>query len=254
MTRPGRARSRCRRHAESFIPLADVGRRFPPYRPTFRFAGRFVDAAHAALGACRVDSDGCLLKRIRPSGPAIPGWLRPADALKLYELAYFVDGDVLEIGAHHGLSTSILAQACNNSPRKKMVRSVEINPQNVVAARRTLSRLELGHAVEFIWDSAQQALPRLSRKRRRFGLVFVDHAHDYESVRDVCRRLGALTNENGFCFFHDFNDGRNRNARYSVYQAVRDSLPRRLFQFYGIFGCAALYRKRGDVRAAPAAR
>src|ERR1700728_4334116 len=48
----------------------------------------------------------------------IPGWLAPEDALKLYELAYFSPGPILEIGMYCGRSTTILATAVADSGRR----------------------------------------------------------------------------------------------------------------------------------------
>jgi len=75
--------------------------------------------------------------------------------------------------------------------------------------------------------------------------VFVDHSHSYEAVYGVCRELGTVLSKGGFCFFHDFNDARNRDTEdkdYGVYQAVVGGLNPEEFEFCGVYGCAALYR------------
>jgi predicted O-methyltransferase YrrM len=41
----------------------------------------------------------------------VPGWLRPEDALKLYELAYYATGPILEIGTYRGKSGTLMAIA-----------------------------------------------------------------------------------------------------------------------------------------------
>jgi hypothetical protein len=79
----------------------------------------------------------------------------------------------------------------------------------------------------------------------RFGFVFVDHSHEYGPVRDVCEVLDRIVGPRAFVLFHDFNDPRNNdsaNPDYGVSQAVFDALPAARFEFYGMFGCTALYR------------
>ncbi len=51
--------------------------------------------------------------------------------MKLYELAYFVSGDILELGSYRGLSTKILAWANDDSPRRKLIYSIDLSPEHV---------------------------------------------------------------------------------------------------------------------------
>ncbi len=63
----------------------------------------------------------------------------------------------------------------------------------------------------------------------------------FEAFVSFCIRLfnlGAL--------FHDYNDQRNIMpdvADYGVFQGVRDGLAPGQFEFYGVFGCAGLFRR-----------
>ena len=94
---------------------------------------------------------------------------------------------------------------------------------------------------------AARASERLIRSGRAFALVFVDAGHSYDSVLGVCRLLPELMKSGGFCLFHDYNDLRNldpNDAEYGVAQGVQDGLPNDTFEFHGIFGCCALYRKK----------
>jgi len=217
----------------------------PPYQPTFDFRARYIDRAHHALATAPVEGALIQVKNRRWLGKVIPGWLRREDALKLYELAYFAPGDILEIGSYHGLSTSILARANRNSPCRKHIFSVDLDPASGEATRANLKSLGLSRAVSTVCDDAVTAVRRYASQGKRFGFIFVDHAHDYEPVYQVCRELGQVTAPGGFCLFHDFNDGRNRhpdNHEYAVYQAVTEGLPSGRFRFCGIYGCTGLYR------------
>ena len=88
----------------TFLPLDQLGRASRPYLPTHEFGGSFINDSHRFYSTCP-SKDGMLID------VGVVGWLLRADALKLYELAYFAAGDILEIGCSHGLSTSSIARA-----------------------------------------------------------------------------------------------------------------------------------------------
>ena len=216
-----------RRHLESWIPLPQLGTRIPPYRPTFDFQG-YINDHHEAYATCPLIGDCIDLGRA--------GWLRREDALKLYELAYFSAGDILEVGSYHGLSTGILAQAVKDSERPHTVTSVEIEPGHSSATREHLTIRGLREFVDLRCGPAEVILPELAGAGREFGFVFLDHSHTYEAVLDACRWLPRLLIPGGFCLFHDFNDGRNNDpndAEYRVAAAVRDGLPGRALRVPG---------------------
>ena len=232
-------------HQESFIPLAELGDRTPAYYPTFDFAGEFINKSHEFYSTCPIRDGILIVVRDRPqSGAVIEGWLRREDSLKLYEIAYFVSGDILELGSYHGLSTSILAQANHDSPNKKRIYSVDLDPGNVAMVNKHLRAMELDTHLTTMRGDALSVMARLASQGRKFEFVFVDHSHAYDPVYSVCLKLGEVVVDGGFCLFHDFNDARNRDAKdkeYGVYQAVVEGLDSR-FEFYGVYGCAALYR------------
>ncbi|MEO8277032.1 MAG: hypothetical protein ABI639_12525, partial [Thermoanaerobaculia bacterium] len=95
--------------------LSDV----PSYMRTFDFDGEFINGAHAFFATCPT--------RDHLIDLGIDGWLRREDALKLYELAYFASGPILEIGSYQGLSTSILVRATRDSGRRNRIVSVELD-------------------------------------------------------------------------------------------------------------------------------
>jgi predicted O-methyltransferase YrrM len=164
-------------------------------------------------------------------------------------MAYYSAGDILEPGSYHGLSTSILAQSTRNSPRRKHIDTVDLDPGNVRATMATLRSQGLHRGVTASCEEAAAALRRFASQGRQFGFIFIDHSHSYDAVYQVCRELEQVTLVGGFCLFHDFNDPRNGDpdaGDYGVYQAVRDGLDGDRFEFYGIYGCTALYRSTGQ--------
>lgn len=195
------------------VPLTAV----PPYRPTYAFGGEFINEQHRSYSTCPAKDHLIDL--------GIDGWLRREDALKLYELAYFAPGPILEIGSYHGLSTSILARA---------------------AARGHLQRLGLASNVSFVQNDAAAYCLEAAATGERFAFAFIDHDHAYASVLPVCRALPQLTLPGAFCLFHDWLDARNfqpEDADYGVFGATRDGLDPAEFEFYGVFGVAGLYRR-----------
>jgi predicted O-methyltransferase YrrM len=229
------------------MAVSSLGEWYPPYRPTFDFSGPFIDADHRFYAACPVDESGVIIRvqNRRWLGTVIEGWLRRADALKLYEMAYFANGEILELGSFHGLSTSILSQANHNSKRARKILSVDLDPACVRHTKQTLRARRLAGHVEAVCSDALGAVRVLAQQQKKVGFVFVDHSHAYEPVYQVCRELKTILLKGGFCLFHDFNDARNgdsANRDYGVFQAVQDGLSRNEFEFYGVYGCTALYR------------
>jgi predicted O-methyltransferase YrrM len=217
----------------------------PPYLPTYDFPPPFIDEAHSEIASC---PDGALIqmKNGRRSGRIIPGWLRREDALKLYELAYFANGDVLELGSFHGLSTCIIARATLNSPTPKHVESIDLDPACTKATQKNLRSLGLLAQVTVRSAEATAAVRGYAANGRQFSFVFVDHSHAYTPIYKVCEALHLVTSPGGFCLFHDFNDLRNRDPDdrdYDVYRAVSDGLDKERFEFYGIYGCTGLFRR-----------
>ncbi len=263
-------------HKDSFLKPDELGSRVPPYRPTFNYDGEYIDEAHRYFSSCPLQ-DGALIRMkikrslksvagdylrrgspfkamlsqiasyIKSGSPFVVGWLIREDALKLYELAYFVKGDILELGAYHGLSSCIMSMANANSPAKKHIYSVDIHPSCIEKTRLNLEAMGLEEHVTGITDDAVSAVKEFAKKGMKFEFVFIDHSHEYDPVYGVCLELKKIVMRGGFCLFHDFNDARNSDpddTEYDVYRAVTDGLSEDDFEFYGIYGSSALYRAK----------
>jgi predicted O-methyltransferase YrrM len=220
------------------IPAVDdLGQVFPEYRPIHPTLSGFIDDAHAAIASLPV-RDGLIQTET-------PGFLRPADALALYELAWFSNADILELGSAWGLSTSILCQAARNAGRGRRVVSVEIDPQFQRLTARTIRRRGLSGGFRLMPGEAATVIRRLIDKHRRFGLVFVDHDHSGPATATVCRALPELMRPGGMALFHDFNDTRHRTEpdAYGVYPAVRTLLEDYRFRYLRTVGCCGLVQR-----------
>jgi predicted O-methyltransferase YrrM len=219
--------------------LSTVGVTFPPYRRSFSFAGEFIDADHRAIAELPAP-EGLIVTDVQ-------GFLRPADALTLYELAYFAAGDILELGSAWGLSTTILCRAAANAGRGSKVWSVELDPEFQKATAHAVSSHGLQQHYRALPGDANQVMRDLIAHRRTFSVMFVDHDHGYGSVHTACEALPRLLVQGGMALFHDFNDDRNATeaGQYGIYRAVRELLADPEMSFLGTIGCCALVHRAG---------
>jgi predicted O-methyltransferase YrrM len=210
------------------------------YSPSFQFDGPAINSAHgeilnAPLG--RLGIPICL-------DLGIDGFLQRADALKIYELAYFSAGDALELGTHRGLSTSIIARALNDRGSGSL-ETIDIDAAATECARVNIDGRPGAHRVTFTLKDAAQRMGELVGEGRRFGFIFVDHWHGYEATFAAAMRCADLLTPGGFVQFHDFLDPGNADPEhlYGVYQAVLDTICRdKRFTFDSFSGCTAVFR------------
>lgn len=235
-------------NSDTFLTIEQLGKLSRPYKPTHEFAGGFINDAHRFYQECP-SKDGMLID------VGVVGWLLRADALKLYELAYFAPGDILEIGCSHGLSTSIIARAVRDSGRSCRIETVDLDPTCVSRTEDLLRRLGFDDLVDVHCGDGAAVCRTLAAAGRTFPFVFIDHHHSYRPVFDVCVELSTLTTPGGLCLFHDYNDPRNgdpANHDFGVYQAVHEGLAPDAFEFHGVFGCTGLFRRKEIASPAPA--
>lgn len=227
------------RHLSTLITLENLGKIWHPFIPTYSYPGTYLNRRHRVFAECPLH-EGLI-------DIGIKGYLLPDDALKLYELAYFARGDVLELGCYHGLSTHILASAISDSGARKKLVAVDLHPRALVIAGALLEKDQYDRFSYFRCGDATSVCKELVGERRCFDLVFIDHSHTYEAVASVCKVLGDLVSPGGMCLFHDYNNEWNadpNNHEYGVWQAVHDNLSTELFEFYGSYGCTGLFRRK----------
>ena len=216
----------------------ETGMYHPEYQKTYHFDRDYINKNHKYYAECPV-IDGTLIDI------GINGWLRRADALKIYELAYFSSEAVLEFCSYQGLSTSIISQANYDSGLKKEIHTIEINDSFLQISKQNLLLRGLEKNVFFHLSDSSDSLKKLTKEYIKFGFVFIDHSHEYQPVLEVCRSLPDLLMDGGFCLFHDYISRNTFNLEtkdFKVYQAVNDGLDKKIFRFYGFFGCTALFR------------
>ena len=202
------------------------------YRPSFQFDGDDLGRAHLAAE-----------DRVRH----LPGWLRREDVLKLYELAYFANGSILEIGSYHGKSAIIMAGAARDSGCGATVFSLDVDTNALRPARKAAADQGVADNVIFVRGSVRAFF----RAWRGFepSLVFVDGDHSYRGVSRDLQVLRSRVPRGAMILFHDFNDplnGEPRDAEVAVREAVLESWVAEDCDFGGVFGACGLFvRRRG---------
>jgi predicted O-methyltransferase YrrM len=201
------------------------------------FVGEFIDDDHRALS--RLPVEGGLICG------AVGGWLRPADALALYELAYFARGNTLELGTAWGLSTGILCTAVRNAGTGGLVVSIEIERKFRRATSRAIRAAGLCDHHRMVGGEAGDEVDALIRSGATFGAVFIDHDHAYGPTERICRQLDSALRTGGIALFHDLNDARNRTEphEYGVHRAVAELLERPGYVLAGMVGCCCAVRR-----------
>jgi hypothetical protein len=150
---------------------------------------------------------------------SIPGWMRPEDADKLWELASVTRGPILEIGTFHGKSAVLMALALKDANTNTLIYTLEVQKASIRAA------------------AAQAAASGVADR-----IVFVRGTSDAFARASPWLRP-ALT----------FVDGDHRRADIEVRPTVHDSWVARECDFGGTFGACGLYTRRTDPPAAAAA-
>lgn len=217
------------------------------YRPTYDFAGQHIDGFHKYLAEAPLFppevAEGCI-------DIGMEGWLFPADACKIYELAFF-NPDILEIGTYRGLSSAVMCHAITNAGKCGQVVTVDLDATHQQIAKETheLRKVPNRKNVRYFQSDGTQFVTGLFQRDEPhlFPFVFVDHTHAYEPMLEICPLLHKVTLPGGFVLFHDYNDPRNADSNshdFGVYQAVNETLNMDEFEFYGIYGCTGLFRRR----------
>jgi predicted O-methyltransferase YrrM len=206
------------------------GREKFSYRKTFAFDGDTIDQRQEELLNAPLQPNTVKIEY------HVPGSLRREDAAKLYELAYFCTGHILELGTNKGLSAYIMGSA--NS--KVEIDTIEIDERQCRFAEKNLSRFE---HVKVHMSEATNWLDTAIDQGRQFAFAFVDHSHEYADVHAASARMRRVLIPGSLLAFHDFNDPRNftQQQGYGVFEAAIEGLGNS-FEFYGCFGCTGVFR------------
>jgi predicted O-methyltransferase YrrM len=202
----------------------------PSYVPSFRIGER--DLGERQRQAVEAVQD-------------LPGWLREEDALKLYELAWFSSGPILEIGTYRGKSAVLMARALREAGRPGPIVSLDVDRDALRAAAALAADRELADRIALVRGTAEQLFRSVPGLRP--ALVFLDGDHSRSGVARDLRALEPRVPAGGLLLFHDYHDARNADVSepdYGVVQGVEESWVPRQCEFAGVFGCCGLFRRR----------
>lgn len=214
-----------------------------PYIPTYPFNGDYINENHEFYANCERTQNQCSLSL------NIEGWLYYQEALKIYELTYFSQNNILELGTYKGLSASIILQAMRDNNKGLILDTVDTNADFVELAKKNLKdKFDDISNVNFHVYDGNLLLDTFILRNKKYGFVFVDGGHGYKNVYKNAMRLNRLLVPGGFALFHDYADRRNfqNDSYYGVYQAAHDALlTNGRFAYCGVFGKSALFRYLG---------
>lgn len=208
-----------------------------PYDKTLQFDGPFINPSHEGYATAPLQEGTIKIAH------EIRGSLRREDAAKIYELAYFAGGPTADIGTNFGLSAYIAAHALRDSGAKHRVSTVDLNPDLRSRAVKNFKKTGAKNIDAYVAEASAWVDAQV-KKGSRFAFAFVDHAHTYQPVRDVCERLHRLLQPGAYVAFHDFLDRRSYDEtddEFAVPQAVRDGFDSR-FMYCGSSGCTGVFR------------
>jgi predicted O-methyltransferase YrrM len=212
--------------------LIRSGKHDAEYLPSWDWGGEFLSKGHPRI-----------LERL----DGIEGLMYPEDALKLYELAWFTPGPILEIGTFKGRSAALMSLALSDAENPAWIMSVDIDGDHLGQARENLGRLGAGGRVTLVEGTSTALARRLAGQS--FGLVFVDGDHRHRGVSRDIAAIEPLVPVGGILAFHDYEGFEPAHAyQVQVARAVESSWVAASCAFLGRFGLTGVFlRQRGAV-------
>ena len=175
---------------------------------------------------------------------SVPGWLRPEDADKLWELARSASGPILEIGTYHGKSAVLMALALKDAGSGAVLYTLDVDARALRSAQAAAETHGVADRIVFVRGTSAAlagAYPHL-----RPALTFVDGDHSQAGVERDLAALEALVPDGGRLLFHDYHDPRNEDPGCEIVKvrpAVAGSWVVRDCDFDGVFGCCGLFTR-----------
>jgi predicted O-methyltransferase YrrM len=146
----------------------------------------------------------------------VPGWLTPAQARRLWELAGSVlpGGTVVEIGSYRGRSAILLARAAppgativavdphagNDRGPQQFVGTPEQGEADFLAFHRNLERAGVAGRIRHVRERSHDAHGAVSGE---IDLLYVDGSHRYREARDDLSGWGRRVATGGTVAIHD---------------------------------------------------
>lgn len=150
---------------------------------------------------------------IREIMKEVEGMISDKECLELYDIAkdLYVEGDIIEIGSYRGKSTCCLAKGMENQNKTvfaidpwenyKGVFGGEFSPIDYDKFINNVCKTGVYHKVFPIKKKSDEVEWNLP-----ISILFIDGAHDYQSVKKDFLKWSKFVNVGGFIIFHDVSD------------------------------------------------
>jgi precorrin-6B methylase 2 len=152
----------------------------------------------------------------------IDGWLTEREGRSLYEIAK--GKRVLEIGSYCGKSTICLAQSAEHVTSVDPHDSRGIDP-NRCASRNTFEDLTANLNKYGVSDKVTARICTANEYvtqpvRGFFDVIFIDGAHDYDSVKSDIEDASLMLTDGGELVFHDYHSAADPDVTRAVDELV----------------------------------
>ena len=164
----------------------------------------------------------------------LPGWLKPGDSYKLYEMGHYAGEVILEIGTYGGRSAVVeLRGALDKESRNARPQyfGIDLAPASIKRTYNTLRREKLArHAL--LYCGTLQEFARLFDIRPT--MVFVDADHRYEGIKKDLDTLSTFLEPGVPVLCHDYT------SQTGVRRAATEWEEAGYAEFMGVFGISVL--------------
>ncbi len=182
----------------------------------------------------------------------IPGWQMPADAHKLYEMAYFAGDVILDLGAFGGRSAVVeLKGALGNPARttRPQVYSLDVVRSCIHRSHESVKAFGLDAWVLLFLGGVETFFEAFDVSP---SMVFIDADHVYEGVRKDMDVLSKVLAPGVPVLCHDYLNPENDTGEYGVRRAATEWEESGFVRYMGAFGCSGFFvttdRCQGRVR------
>lgn len=180
-------------------------------------------------------------RRVFEETKDIPGWQMEGDSYKLYEMAYFAGEVILELGVYGGRSAVVELKGALSNParkRKPQLYALDLDP---AAIHRSHESLKAFGVADFALLYQGDVDTFMAEFPIQPTMVFVDADHRYEGVKQDLAALSRLLSPGVPVLCHDYSNPENDTGEYGVRRAATEWEASGDVEFWGGFGCAALF-------------
>ena len=166
----------------------------------------------------------------------LPGWLKPGDAYKLYEMGYYAGEVILEIGTYGGRSAVVELRGAltqENRTARPQYFGIDLAPASVKRTFHTLKREKLADYALLYCGTLQEFAQHFNIQPT---MVFVDGDQSYEGVKKDLDALSTFLEPGVPVLCHNYT-----NPKSGCKQAATEWEDAGFAEFMGVFGISVLF-------------